>query len=57
MLIRLNEKSVYGNIMIYPSNEGGNIFAKLLRKKTFTHDDIELIKSLGHEVILIKLWN
>mgnify|MGYP003651438958 CR=1 FL=1 len=56
MLVEIREKSVYGNVLLYPSNEVAQTFAKLLNKKTFYHKELELIKALGHEVRVIKLW-
>lgn len=56
MLVEIKEKPVYGSIMLYPNNEAAMTFAKLIKKKTFYHEDLELIKSLGHEVHIIKMW-
>jgi hypothetical protein len=56
MLVEIREKSVYGNVLLYPSNEVAQTFAKLLNKKTFYQKELELIKALGHEVKVIKLW-
>jgi hypothetical protein len=56
MLIEIREKSVYGNVLLYPSNEGATLFSELLGKKTFNSSDLIRMRLLGHEVKLIKLW-
>lgn len=56
MLVEIKEKPVYGNIMLYPNNECAEKFAKLIKKKTFYYEDLELIKSLGHEIQIIKIY-
>lgn len=53
--ITLKEKSVYGNVLVYPSCEMAVKFALLVQKKTFGNYEIELIKSMGFEINLIKL--
>ncbi len=55
MQVIVKEKSVYGNILVYPANEKAQIFANLIGKKTFTDFDLKCIKSLGFEVELISL--
>jgi hypothetical protein len=56
MLIEIREKSVYGNVLLYPSNEGATLFSELLGKKTFNSSDLIRMRLLGHEVKVIKLW-
>ena len=46
----LKEKSVYGNIWIYPVCEQALLFARLIQKKTFTSQDITIIEQLGYKV-------
>lgn len=53
--ITVKEKSVYGNVLIYPACDKANIFAGLLGKKTFTIRELDLIKALGFEIKLIAL--
>ena len=56
MKIVIKEKSVYGNIMLYPVNDTAACFASLLGKKTFTASDLDLIVAgLGYELEIIKL--
>jgi len=43
-------KTVYGNDLIYPSNQTAFLFLQLTGKKTFTYTEIETIKNLGYEV-------
>ncbi len=54
--ISIKEKSVYGNVLLYPNNQVAVLFAQLIGKKTFTANDLDLIVSgLGYELELIKL--
>ena len=50
--ITLKEKSVYGNVWIYPVCKEAFIFASLIGKKTFTANDIDLITALGYKVTI-----
>jgi hypothetical protein len=56
MLVEIKEKAVYGTIMLYPNNDTAHKFAKLIKKKTFYYEDINLINSLGHEIKIIKMY-
>lgn len=42
----------YGKEEFRPENETAEGFARLLRQKGLTREDIEIIKTLGHRVIL-----
>jgi len=55
MELILKEKSVYGNIMIYPNCEKSIIFSNLIGKKTFTKFDIEKMEKLGYLINIISL--
>lgn len=55
MKIQVAEKSVYGNILVYPVCEKAILFAKLLNKKTFTHADLCTIEALGYTIECQKL--
>lgn len=55
MEVILKQKSVYGNILLYPVNDNANMFAKLINAKTFHHGQIGIIESLGFKVIINKL--
>lgn len=48
--IAVEIKNVFGNEKIYPASPEADIFAKLIRQKTFTERDIAIIKELGYEV-------
>ena len=48
IVIKVIIKQVYGKPLIYPANEVGQMFANLLKVKTFTKDDVENIKLLGY---------
>ena len=50
--IQVKIKSVYGNQLIYPACTDAEIFAHLTGKKTLSHQDLELIKTLGYEIKL-----
>jgi len=51
--ITLKTKSVYGNDLMYPVCETSQKFANLLNKKTFSHTDINIIKSLGYQITIL----
>ena len=53
--ITVKEKNVYGKVLIYPVCDNSNIFAGLIKTKTFTMGDLNLIEGLGYTVKLIKL--
>ena len=48
----VERRSVYGNILYYPSNETARIFAELVGKKTLDAMDFRRIKKLGFTVEL-----
>lgn len=43
-------RSVFGNERIYPISESALLIAKLMERKTFNRNDIEIIKKLGFSV-------
>lgn len=51
-IIKVNVRSIYGNETIYPSCEIAKGFAELLRQKTLTWLDIQVIKQIGYEVVV-----
>ena len=51
--INVEIKNVYGNDLIYPINENGMKFARLLKKKTLTKDELKIIKELGFTIDVI----
>jgi hypothetical protein len=53
--ISVKEKSVWGNVLVYPNNETAVKFTQLLNKKTFAPIDLEIIKSLGYNIEYIAL--
>ncbi len=55
MLVEIKEKSVYGNVLLYPNNDVATKFARLLGKKTFSYGDLDNIASLGFTINYIKL--
>jgi hypothetical protein len=54
-LAEFKEKSVYGNVLIYPNNDVATKFAVLLGKKTFNYSDLVQIADLGFTTHIIKL--
>ncbi len=50
-------KNVYGNELICPVNEDAISFSKLVGQKTLSRQHLELIKSLGFEVVLSNAYN
>lgn len=52
MKITVLIKNVYGNETIYPACETAKKFAALTGKKTFSMNDINLIKTLGYSVVV-----
>jgi len=52
MNIYVNEKSVYGNTMIYPACDKAMAFANIAGTKTLTFETITEIKNLGYDVLI-----
>lgn len=40
----------YGNEAIYPADEAAIMFTRLTGKKTFSRNDLKIIKELGYEI-------
>jgi hypothetical protein len=55
MLVSIKEKSIYGNVLMYPNNQTAQIFARLINKKTFSHNDLVILTELGYKIEFIKL--
>ena len=53
--LKLKEKSIYGNVLIYPNCEDSITFAALLGKKTLCYTDIHYIEQLGYKVNVQRL--
>ena len=52
--VEVEVRQVYGNRTIYPVNETAQIFATLTGKKTFSNQDIALIRDLGFFVTQVQ---
>jgi len=52
MLVYVNEKSVYGNTMVYPACDKAKAFANIAGTKTLTLETIQEIKNLGYDILL-----
>ena len=48
--VRVEIRSVYGNDLIYPCNDEAKNFSRLVNKKTFSKEDLAIIKDLGFEI-------
>lgn len=48
--IQIRKKTVYGNDLTYPANEIAAELVKLTGKKTFTADELDILKSVGFEI-------
>jgi len=52
MNIYVNERSVYGNTMVYPACDKAKAFANIAGTKTLTFETIAEIKNLGYDILL-----
>lgn len=52
-IVQVRVRETYGVERIYPVCEIANIFTRLTRQKTFSHENIALIKQLGYTVIVV----
>ncbi len=50
MKIQIKVKSVYGVERIYPVNDTAVKFGRLVGTKTFTKEQLKIIKDLGYEI-------
>ena len=51
-LVKVRVATAYGQRRYEPINDCGRAFLLLTRGKTFTKDDVELIKLLGFKVVI-----
>lgn len=49
-IIKVKIKAAFNMELIYPVNEPAIIFVKLLKKKTLSRSELEMIKQLGFEI-------
>lgn len=47
MILELQVKQVYGQDRIYPMNETARKVTDLLKRKTLTKDEIDILKAIG----------
>ena len=52
-ILRVIVRNTYGVERIYPACDTANIFTRLTRQKTFSHENIALIKQLGYAVVVV----
>ena len=50
--ITVDIKNVYGNELIYPVCFNAKKFTSLTKNKTLSKKDIDIIKTLGYEIII-----
>jgi hypothetical protein len=57
MQIQIELKSVCGTPRGYPVDDNAKLFTRLTRSRTLDESDIETIRKLGFEVILVNIDN
>lgn len=53
-VIEIEVRSVYGNDLIYPVNDGAKALARIAGKKTLSISDLQNANSIGLEVVEVK---
>ena len=48
--IYVKKKNVYGNELVYPDCETSTLLSRLMPTKTFSPDDIRILKLLGYKL-------
>jgi hypothetical protein len=48
--IYVKKKNVYGNELVYPDCNTSTLLSKLMPTKTFSSDDIRILKLLGYKL-------
>ncbi len=51
-IINIKIKCVYGRDLVYPANDTGKIFAKMLGVKTFNKFQINCLKELNYTITI-----
>ena len=49
-IFEIKFRTVYGNRLIYPVNDTSLAIARLMGKKTFKRNELDIIKSIGFDV-------
>lgn len=52
--VQVRVRETYGVERIYPVCEIANIFTRLTRQKTFSHENIAAIRKLGFTVVVVQ---
>jgi len=52
-IVQVVMRETYGVERIYPACDTANIFTRLTRQKTFSHENIAAIRELGYTVIVV----
>ena len=50
MKVQVKIKQTYGRDNIYPANETALLFTRIIGNKTFSKQQLRLIKELGYEI-------
>ena len=53
MKIQIYTKNVYGNELVYPANESAKDFLLLTGAKTFSQNQLSIIRKLGYQIELL----
>jgi hypothetical protein len=48
--IYVKKKNVYGNELVYPDCDTSTLLSQLMPTKTFSSDDIRILKLLGYKL-------
>ena len=49
-IFKIKFRTVYGNRLIYPVNDTSFAFARLMGKKTFKRNELDIIKGIGFNI-------
>jgi hypothetical protein len=52
-IMQIEVKSVYGKELVYPANQIACKFSLLTGQKTFSHQQLALIESMGYTITLV----
>jgi hypothetical protein len=53
MKIKVGIRKMAGHTWMYPQCETSRLLAKLLKQKSFTQDDVELLKLIGFKIEVV----
>jgi len=50
--VKLVQRDVYGKPTLYPVNRAAQLFALIAGTRTIRHNDVEMIRQLGFDVVI-----